>query len=168
MKFAFTDEDCINKGQMVQLNNNAWNNRPVPYGVKALQCLKNNKDTSLQIKLVDMLCECSWYVLNILMVLFIMALKQKKVSETSRESIQSHSVLDMSARPVSRVGVLEDWPASRDPKTTGSFGALTENRLECFLQRRCVGYGVKFLLCCYCKLSKFIHRSEYELNYESR
>ena len=34
--------------------------------------------TSLEIKLVDMLCECSWYVLNILMVLFIMALKQKR------------------------------------------------------------------------------------------
>ena len=63
---------------MVQINNNAWNDRPVPYGVEALQCLKNNKDTSLEIKLVDMLCECSWYVLNILMVLFIMVLKQKR------------------------------------------------------------------------------------------
>ena len=65
----------------------------------------------------------------------------KKVSETNRESVQSHSVLDMSTRPVSRAGVLQDWPASRDPKTTGSFGALTENRLECFLQRIDVGYG---------------------------
>ena len=44
---------------------------------KLCNALKNNKDTSLEIKLVDMLCECSWYVLNILMVLFIMALKQK-------------------------------------------------------------------------------------------
>ena len=124
---------------MVQINNNAWKDRPVPYGVKALQCLKNNKDTSLEIKLVDMLCECSWYVLNILMVLFIMA--WKKVSETNWESVQSHSVLDMSARPVSRAGVLEDWLASGDSKTTGSSGALAENKLECFLQRRCVGYG---------------------------
>ena len=78
----------------------------MPYGVEALQCLKNNKDTSLEIKLVDMLCECSWYVLNILMVLFIMACK--KVSETNRESVRSHSALDMSARPVSRAGVLEN------------------------------------------------------------
>ena len=43
---------------------------------KLCNALKNNKDTSLEIKLVDMLCECSWYVLNILMVLFIMALKK--------------------------------------------------------------------------------------------
>ena len=138
-KIAFTDKDFISQGQMVQINNNAWNDRPVAYGVEVLQCLKNNKDTSLEINLVDMLCKCSWYVLNILMVLFIMA--WKKVSETNRESVQSHSVLDMSARPVSRVGVLEDWPTSRDSKTTGSFDALIENRLECFLQRRCVGYG---------------------------
>ena len=32
----------------------------------------------------------------------------KKVSETNRESVQSHSVLDMLARPVSQAGVLED------------------------------------------------------------
>ena len=133
---------------------------------KLCNALKNNKDTSLEIKLVDMLCECSWYILNILMVMFIMA--WKKVSETNRESVQSHSVLDMSARPVSRVGVLEDWPASRDSETTGSSDALTENRLECFLQCRCVGCGVKFYLCCYCKLNKSVHRSEYEPNFESR
>ena len=36
----------------------------------------------------------------------------KKVSETSRESVQSHSVKDMLARPVSRAGIQEDWPAS--------------------------------------------------------
>ena len=63
---------------MIQINNNAWNDRPVPYGVKALQCLKNNKDTSLEIKLVDMLCEYSWYVLKVLMFLFIMALKRRR------------------------------------------------------------------------------------------
>ena len=79
---------------MAQINNSAWNDKPVPYGVEALQCLKNNKDTSLEINLVGMLCECSWYVLNILMVLFIMA--WKKVSETNRESVQIHSVLDIS------------------------------------------------------------------------
>ena len=32
----------------------------------------------------------------------------KKVQETNWESVQSHSVLDMSARPISRAGVLED------------------------------------------------------------
>jgi len=32
----------------------------------------------------------------------------KKVSETNRESVQSHSVKDMSARPVSRAGIQED------------------------------------------------------------
>ena len=53
----------------------------MPYGLEALQCLKNNKDTSLEIKLVGMLCECSWYILNILMVLFIMALKQKGIRD---------------------------------------------------------------------------------------
>ena len=65
----------------------------------------------------------------------------KKVSETNRESVQSHSVLDMSAHPVYWAGVLEDWPASRNPKTTGSSGALTENDFEYFQQRQCVGYG---------------------------
>ena len=32
----------------------------------------------------------------------------KKVSETNRESVQSHSVKYMSARPVSRAGIQED------------------------------------------------------------
>ena len=32
----------------------------------------------------------------------------KKVSETNREGVQSHSVKDMSARPVSRAGIQED------------------------------------------------------------
>ena len=32
----------------------------------------------------------------------------KKVSETNRESVQIHYVLDMSARPVSRAGIQED------------------------------------------------------------
>ena len=50
---------------------------------KLCNALTNNKDTSLEIKLVDMLCECSLYVLNILMALFIMDLK--KVLETNRE-----------------------------------------------------------------------------------
>ena len=56
----------------------------------------------------------------------------KKVSEIDRESVQSHSVLDMSARPVSQASVLEDWLASRDSETTGSSGALIENGLETF------------------------------------
>ena len=77
---------------------------------KLCNALKNNKDTSLEIKLVDILCEFYWYVLNILMVLFIMA--WKKVSETNRESVQIHSILDMSAHPVSRAGIQEDWLAS--------------------------------------------------------
>ena len=37
----------------------------------------------------------------------------KKVSEIDRESVQSHSVLDMSAHPVYRAGIHE-WPASRE------------------------------------------------------
>ena len=32
----------------------------------------------------------------------------KKVSETNRESVQSHSVKDMSARPLSQAGIQED------------------------------------------------------------
>ena len=32
----------------------------------------------------------------------------KKVLETNRENFQSHSVKDMSARPVSRAGIQED------------------------------------------------------------
>ena len=34
--------------------------------------------------------------------------EMKKVSETKRESVQSHSVKDMSARPVCWVGIQED------------------------------------------------------------
>ena len=128
-KIASTDKNFISQGQMVQINN-AWNDKPVPCGVEALRCLKDNKSTRLEIMLVNVLCDCSWYVLNILMVLFIMA--WKKVSETNRESVRSHSVLDMSARPVSRAGVLEDWPASRDPKTTGSSGTLLRIDLNAF------------------------------------
>ena len=116
---------------MVQINNSAWNDRPVPYGVKSLQCLKNNKDTSLEIKLVN--------VMRMLLVRFksfnglvYYGFEMKKVSEINRESVQSHPVLDMMARPVSRGGIQEDWPASPDSETTGSFGALTENRLETF------------------------------------
>ena len=37
----------------------------------------------------------------------------KKVSEIDWESVQSHSFLDMSARPVSRAGI-QEWPASRE------------------------------------------------------
>ena len=145
IKFAFIDKDFINQGQMVQINN-AWNDKPVPYGVEALRCSKDNKSTSLEIMLVDVLCDCSWYVLNILMVLFIMA--WKKVSETNRESVRSHSVLDMSARPLSRAGVLEDWLASRDSKTTGSFSALLRIDLNAFYNVGALVMG-KILLCSY-------------------
>ena len=74
----------------------------------------------------------------------------------------------MSARPVCRADVLEDWPASRDPKTTGSSGALTENDFEYSPQRRCVGYGENFYYVITWEIIKFANRSKYEPNYESR
>ena len=40
--------------------------------------------------------------------------EMRKVSETNQESVQSHSVEDMSTRLVSRAGIQEDWPASRE------------------------------------------------------
>ena len=61
-----------------------------------------------------------------------------------------------------------DWPASRDSKTTGNSGVLTENDFEYFQQRRCVGYGEKFYYVITWEIIKFAHRSEYEPNYESR
>ena len=54
-----------------------------------------------------MLCECSWYVLNVFSGLAYDGFEAKKVSEIDQESVQSHSVLDMSARPVSRAGIQE-------------------------------------------------------------
>ena len=33
---------------MVQINNDTRNDKPVPYGVEALRCLKDNKSTSLE------------------------------------------------------------------------------------------------------------------------
>ena len=77
----------------------------MPYGVEALRCLKDNKSTS---------CEnnASGCVMRLLLVRFkyfnglvYYGFETKKVSETNRESVQSHSVLDMSAYPVSRAGV---------------------------------------------------------------
>ena len=78
----------------------------MPYGVKVLQCLKK-LTTSLEIKLVN--------VMRVLLVRFkdfsglvYYGFETKKVSEIDRESVQSHSVLDMSGCPVFRAGVLED------------------------------------------------------------
>ena len=72
----------------------------MPYGVKVLQCLKK-LTTSLEIKLVN--------VMRVLLVRFkyfsglvYYGFETKKVSETNRESVQSHFVLDMSACLVSR------------------------------------------------------------------
>ena len=63
--------------------------------------------TSLEIKLVN--------VMRVLLVRFkcfsglaYYGFKMKKVSENNRESVQSHFVKDMSARPVSRAGIQED------------------------------------------------------------
>ena len=63
--------------------------------------------TSPEIKLVN--------VVRVLLVRFkcfsglaYYGFETKKVSETNRESVQSHPVLDMSACPVSQAGVLED------------------------------------------------------------
>ena len=71
----------------------------MPYGVKVLQCLKK-LTTSLEIKLVN--------VMRVLLVSFkdfsglvYYGFETKKVSEIDRESVQSHSILEMLARPVS-------------------------------------------------------------------
>ena len=78
----------------------------MPYGVKVLQCLKK-LTTSLEIKLVN--------VMRVLLVRFkcfsglaYYGFETKKVSETNQKSVQSHSVEDMSARPISRAGIQED------------------------------------------------------------
>ena len=91
------------KGQMVQINNDAQNDKPVPYGVKCLICLKNKESTSFEIMLVDVLCDCSWFILKIFNGLVYYGLS--KASKTNWESVRIYSVLDMSARPVSQAGV---------------------------------------------------------------
>ena len=75
----------------------------MPYGVRVQQCLKK-LTINLEIKLVN--------VMRVLLVRFkdfsglvYYGFETKKVSEIDRESVQSHSVLDMSARPVSRAGI---------------------------------------------------------------
>ena len=116
--------------------------------------------------LVDVLCDCSWYVLNILMVLFIMACQ--RYQKTNLESVRSNFVRDMSARPVSQAGFRWIDQLAGTLRQWGVPTPLLRIDFECFLQCRCIGYGVKFLLCCYCELSKFVHCSEYKPNYESR
>ena len=78
----------------------------MPYGVEVLQMLKEIT-TSLEIKLVN--------VMRVLLVRFkdfsclvYYGFETKKVSETNWESVQSHSIKDMSARPVSRARIQED------------------------------------------------------------
>ena len=115
----------------------------MPYGVKVLQCLKK-LTTSLEIKLVN--------VMRVLLVRFkdfsglvYYGFEMKKVSEIDRENLLSYSVRNMMARPVSQDGIVKIDQLAENLDSGGS-GALTRNDLGNFLQRRCVGYGVNFLL----------------------
>ena len=133
---------------------------------KLCDAWKITKVQVLKIMLVDVLCDCSWYILSILMVLFIVACQ--RYQKTNRESVRSNSLRDMSASLVSQAGFWWIDQLVGTLRQQGVPAPLLRIDFECFLQRRCVGYGVNFLLCCYYELSKSVHRSEYEPNYESR
>ena len=100
------------------------------------------------------------------MVLLIMA--YQRYQKTNRESIPSYSVRDMSARPVSQVGIRWIDQLAGTLRQRGVPVPLLRNDFECFLQRRCVGYGVNFYYVFICEMNKSVHHSEYEPNYESR
>ena len=91
-----------------------------------------------------------------------------KVSATNLESVRSYSVLDMSARPVSQAGFRWIDQLARTLRQRGVPTPLLRIDFECFLQRQCVGYGVKFYYVFICEINKSVHRVEYEPNYESR
>jgi len=114
----------------------------VPYGVKLLRCLKNNESTSLVIVLVKVSCDCSWFILKIFNGLVYYGLS--KVSKTNRESVQSYFVLDMSVCLVSQAGVRWIDQLAGTLRQRGVPTPLLRIHFECFLQRWCVGYGVKF------------------------
>ena len=114
----------------------------MPYGVKCLRCLKNKESTSFEIMLMDVLCDCSWFILKIFNGLVYYGLS--KASKTNWESVRIYSVLDMSARPVSQAGVRWIDQLAETLRQRGVPAPLLRIDFECFLQRRCVGYGVKF------------------------
>ena len=114
--------------------------------------------------LVNVLCDCSWYVLNILMVLFIMACQ--RYQKTNWESVRSTSVRDMSARPVSQVGFRWIDELARTLRQRGVPTPLLRIDLNAFYNAGALVMG-KILLCCYCELSKFVHCFEYEPDCES-
>ena len=130
------------------------------------EMLENTESTSLVIVLVNVFCDCSWFILKYVNGLAYYGLS--KVSKTNRESVRSYSVLDMSARPVSQVGVRWIDQLTETLRQRRVPTPLVRINFECFLQRRCVGYGVKFNYVVICEINKSVHRSEYEPNYESR
>ena len=58
----------------------------------------------------------------------------------------------MTTRPVSQAGIAKIDQLAENLDSGGS-GALTRNDLGNFLQRRCVGYGVKFYYVESCKIN---------------
>ena len=114
-----------------------------------------------------MLCECSWYVLNILMVLFIMALKQKRYQRPTEKVFKV--IPFQTCQPVQYLELVS-WGIDQLATTLRQWGVLTpllRIDLNAFYNAGALVMG-KILLCCYCDLSKSVHRSEYELNYDSR
>ena len=93
---------------------------------------------------------------------------KQRYQKTNRESVRSNSVRDMSARPVSQAGFRWIDQLVGTPRQRGVPAPLLRIDFECFLQRRCFGYGVKFYYVVICEINKSVHRFEYEPNYESR
>ena len=126
------------------------------------EMLENNESTSLVIVLVKVFCACSWFILK-----YFNGLVYYGSSKVSKNQLGKRSKLFRSRHvgPSSILGWYPaDWPASWNSKTTVSSGAFTKKNLGNFLQRQCVGYGVKFYYVFLCELSKSVHRSEYEPN----
>ena len=66
----------------------------------------------------------------------------------------------MTARPVSRAGFAKIDQLAENLRQRVVPAPLLRKTLGNFLQRRCVGYGVKFYYVFLCELSKSVHRSK--------
>ena len=68
----------------------------------------------------------------------------KKVSETNRESVQSHPILDMSARPVSQAGILRIDQLAETLRQRGVPTPLLRMTLNTFGNASALVMGIKF------------------------
>ena len=108
------------------------------------EMLANIESTSLVIVLVNVFCDCSWFILKCFNDLVYYGLS--KVSKTNRESVRSYSVLDMSARPVSQASFRWIDQLAGTLRQRGVLTPLLRIDFECFLQRRFVVMGQNFIM----------------------